>query len=181
MSQPPVAAASRDGARGAEPAMAGSSTILRATLARYGGRVREALREWLPAQEPRRHLYDLVADYPLRQGKMLRPSLCIAACRAFGGTIEDALDSAVAIELMHNAFLIHDDIEDGSALRRGGPALQIAHGVPLALNAGDGMTILSIRPLLRNLDRLAPAVARQILSETLSVAQQTVEGQAIEL
>ena len=54
---------------------------------------------------------------------MLRPSLLIASARAFGAQTSAALNTAVAIELMHNAMLVHDDIEDISELRRGAPSL----------------------------------------------------------
>src|SRR5512142_1886911 len=64
----------------------------------------------LPSDEPRRYLYDLLPSYPLRTGKGLRPVLCLASCAAFGGAYEDALPLAAALELIHNAFLIHDDI-----------------------------------------------------------------------
>src|SRR5438128_393029 len=83
-----------------------------------------AVRELLalvPEKEPRRHLYDLVPSYPLRPGKGLRPALCIATCRATGGSLQSVLKSAAAIELFHNAFLVHDDVEDGSEHRRGEP------------------------------------------------------------
>src|SRR3977135_2252090 len=60
------------------------------------------------------HLYDLISVYPGRSGKGLRSALCFAACRALGGNERQALNSAVAIELFHNAFLIHDDVQDES-------------------------------------------------------------------
>lgn len=161
--------------------MTRTSSLVEETLARYGAITHRALLRFLPAREPRRYLYDLVADYPLRGSKMLRSSLCIAVCRAFGGEVEDALNSAVAMELLHNAFLIHDDIEDGSELRRGRPALHIQHGVPLALNVGDAMTMLSLEPLIHNRDVVGPALALQILLEMQTVVKETVEGQAMEL
>src|SRR5215813_15249374 len=68
-------------------------------------------------------LYDLLADYPFREGKGLRPAICFAACRAVGGRTEQALLSATALELFHNAFLVHDDVEDGSEFRRGKPTM----------------------------------------------------------
>ena len=101
----------------------------------------------LPDREPRRHLYDLIPRYLSRAGKGLRPALCIATCRAFGGDREARCRSAVALELLHNAFLVHDDIEDGSEHRRGQPTMHVDHGVPLAVNAGDAMNALSVRPL----------------------------------
>src|ERR1700752_4823472 len=106
------------------------------TLREYGTITRDALKYYLPSGEPQRYLYDLLADYPQRGGKMMRPSLCIATARAFGASLEEALGSAIAIELMHNALLVHDDIEDESEKRRGRPTLHRLHGIPLAINAG---------------------------------------------
>src|SRR5215472_9902560 len=60
------------------------------------------------------HLYELVFAYPGRRGKGLRAALCFATCAALGGSRQQALNSAVAIELLHNAFLVHDDMQDGS-------------------------------------------------------------------
>ena len=84
-------------------------------------------------------LFNLMLDYPLRDAKALRPALCIATCRALGGQLEEVLPSAAVLEFFHNAFLIHDDIEDQSELRRGAPTLHYAHGVPIAVNVGDAM------------------------------------------
>ena len=74
-------------------------------------------------------------------GKLLRPTLCLLACEAVGGDIARALPAAAAIELLHNFTLIHDDIEDGSDTRHGRETLWRRHGVPLAINAGDGMFV----------------------------------------
>ena len=82
---------------------------------------------------------------------MMRPSICIATARAFGASASDAIRSAVAIELLHNAMLVHDDIQDGSVMRRGRPTLHVLHGVPLAINAGDALFLLSLRPLFDNM------------------------------
>jgi geranylgeranyl diphosphate synthase type II len=112
---------------------------------------------------------------------MMRPSLCIAAARAFGASIDDALDTAVAIELLHNALLIHDDIEDGSQQRRGRPTLHAEHGIPLALNAGDALTLVSLRPLIATHHRLGGQVAMRIIEETERMALASAEGQALEL
>jgi geranylgeranyl diphosphate synthase type II len=158
-----------------------ASSLVPAILNEYGAKTRDALHKYLPSREPRRHLYDLVADYPLRGGKMMRPSICIAAARTFGATTDDALDTAVAIELLHNALLIHDDIEDGSEQRRGRPTLHAEHGVPLALNAGDALTLVSLRPLIATRGRLGGEVAMRIIEETERMALASAEGQALEL
>jgi geranylgeranyl diphosphate synthase, type II len=162
-------------------ATAVTPTLVSATLQEYGGRTRAALRDYLPSREPRRHLYDLLADYPQRAGKMMRPSICIATARAFGARIEEALGTAVAIELLHNALLIHDDIEDGSTERRGRPTLHVLHGVPLAINAGDTLTLMSLRPLIENASKIGPRLSLRILEETEQMARQSAEGQAMEL
>jgi geranylgeranyl diphosphate synthase type I len=81
-------------------------------------------------------------------GKMLRPALCLLACEAVGALMERALAAAAAIELLHNFTLIHDDIEDASDTRHGRETLWRRHGIPLAINAGDGMFVLAQRTLL---------------------------------
>jgi geranylgeranyl diphosphate synthase type II len=112
---------------------------------------------------------------------MMRSSLCIAHARAFGGGLEEALLSAAAIEMLHNALLVHDDIQDGSEERRGRPTLHRLHGVPLALNAGDMLMLHSLRPLMDNSDRIGERLALEILKETELVARESAEGQALEL
>jgi geranylgeranyl diphosphate synthase, type II len=158
-----------------------TSALVPEMLREYGQITRTALRAYLPNGTPRRHLYDLLSDYPLRGGKMMRPSLCIATARAFGGRLEDALNTAVAIELLHNALLIHDDVEDDSEERRGRPTLHLLHGVPLAINAGDTLTLMSLRPLMDNRARIGPFLALRILEETERMARESAEGQAMEL
>jgi geranylgeranyl diphosphate synthase, type II len=158
-----------------------TSELVPALLREYGALTRAALKDYLPSREPQRYLYALLADYPLRGGKMMRPTLCIATARAFGARLEDALLTAVSIELLHNALLIHDDIEDGSEERRGRPTLHVLHGVPLAINAGDTLTLMSLRPLMDNRNTIGPQLALRILEETERMARESAEGQAMEL
>lgn len=126
-------------------------------------------------------LYDLLSDYPFREGKGLRPAICFAACRAAGGRTEQALVSATALELFHNAFLVHDDVEDGSQFRRGEVTLFEAHGVPIAINVGDATNVLAMGTLLRNTEVLGVRKTLLILREVERMARESVEGQAIEL
>jgi geranylgeranyl diphosphate synthase, type II len=151
-----------------------------ATLARYGDLTARAMREFLAEEDQAPYLTDLLADYPSRGGKALRPSLVLATCQAFGGSLREAMGPAVAIEMLHNAFLIHDDIEDQSRLRRGRPTLHCLHGVPLALNTGDALAMLSLRPLSED-GVLGSRIQRAIFDEYLSMAQRTIAGQAKEL
>lgn len=158
-----------------------SSSLVPAVLREYGEITSAAMKEYLPSREPRRFLYDLLTDYPRRGGKMMRPSLCIATARLFGAALEDALRTAVAIELLHNALLIHDDIEDGSEKRRGSPTLHVLHGVPLALNAGDTLTLMTLRPLLENRNTIGERLTLRIIEEIERMARECAEGQAMEL
>src|SRR4051794_388456 len=89
-----------------------------------------------------------VVGYPRRGGKAPRPALLLAACAAFDGDDHRALPAAVAIELMHTAFLVHDDIEDDAELRRSGPSLHRMVGTPLAVHTGDALALASFTPLL---------------------------------
>jgi len=152
-----------------------------ADLSRYRETTLAALLSAVPQREPRRHLYEPLASYLSRSGKGIRPALCLATCRAFGGDPEDAHTSATAIEMLHNAFLVHDDVEDESDLRRGLPTMHAEHGVPIAVNAGDMLTALSVRMLRNNLERLGTPLAARVYDEFDHMMQESLEGQAMEL
>ena len=72
-------------------------------------------------------LYSLMAG-----GKRIRPVLCLAACEMFGGTEEQAMPAAVALEMIHTMSLIHDDLPamDNDDLRRGKPTNHVSHRYP---------------------------------------------------
>lgn len=76
-------------------------------------------------------------------GKRIRPMLCLLACAAVGGAVDDALPAAAAVEMLHNFSLIHDDVEDDSPTRRHRPTVWALWGVPQAINAGDAMFTLA--------------------------------------
>jgi geranylgeranyl diphosphate synthase type II len=155
-------------------------------LEEYLARCKEACdgeiqRLYAPGQRGSNGLYDLILDYPLRGGKALRPALSIATCLGLGGHLEAILPTAATLELYHNAFLIHDDIEDESWSRRGKPTLHIDHGIPIAVNVGDAMLSLSLQPLLDNVERVGLGPALRILRAVAHMTRRTVEGQALEL
>jgi geranylgeranyl diphosphate synthase type II len=164
------------------PDTPGSTTLLTGYLEACRARVVEEIRSLLPPERSRTaFLYELMLEYPLREAKGLRPALCIATCRALGGTLEAALRPAAALELYHNAFLIHDDIEDESQLRRGRPTLHHLHGVPVAINVGDAMLALSLQPLLDNIGVIGLGPSLRILQAVARMARESAEGQALEL
>lgn len=164
-----------------------SDTICMQTnqLDRYLAECRELvtaeIREIVPENRFRPILYDLILEYPLRLGKAFRPALCIATCRALGGRLQDVIHTAAVLELLHNAFLVHDDLEDGSLLRRGSPTLHQTYGVPIAVNVGDGAFVLTLQPLLDNMRLLGMSKALRILQIIAEMTRESVEGQAIEL
>jgi geranylgeranyl diphosphate synthase type II len=135
----------------------------------------------MPDGEPSRWLYGPMREYPSRPGKALRPALCLAAGRAYGAGPDELLGLAVAIELLHNVFLIHDDIADGSEMRRGSPTLSAAYGVGAALNAGDGVAIVAGQVLRQATRRMDRDLADLVMAEFDTMALRTLEGQAIEL
>jgi geranylgeranyl diphosphate synthase type II len=146
-----------------------------------GAKIQEFIgrrREIIGSYEP---LYDLLLDYPFRGGKMLRPTMCISTARAVGGMGQVALSTAAALELYHNAFLIHDDIEDGSESRRGKGTLHHNIGIPRAINVGDATNVLAVGLLLENLSAIGVTKTLNVLHEIEFMARQSVEGQAMEL
>ena len=165
----------------AEPIIAAPPAVMARTMGAYGRETKRQLERYLTAQPPAPYLHELLADYPSRGGKMLRPAICIANARAFGGSLESAVRCAAAIEILHNGLLIHDDIQDGSELRRGRPTLHALHGTPLAINAGDAMMFTALRPLIDALRPLGAEVAEQVLDVSMTMARETAEGQALEL
>ncbi len=80
---------------------------------------------------------------PEATGKRIRPLLVLLTSASAGGDWQSAVPAAAAVELLHNFSLVHDDIQDNSAKRRGRPATWIKWGMPQAINAGDGLFVLS--------------------------------------
>ncbi|MDA4123244.1 MAG: polyprenyl synthetase family protein [Thaumarchaeota archaeon] len=126
-------------------------------------------------------LYTMMRDYPARPGKGMRPYLCVTSCEAFGGKEDNCLLTAAAIELFQNWILIHDDIEDGSEMRRGSPALHKKYDWVLALNTGDALHARMWESLLRNRAALGESRTFDIMAEFARMIDETTEGQQMEL
>lgn len=157
--------------------VAGVETRLR----EVGRVVRRAMLDAMPDGQPVQWLYGPMREYPSRPGKALRPALCLSAGRAFGAGTDSLIGVAVAIELLHNAFLVHDDIADGSEMRRGRPTLAARHGLAAALNAGDGLAIVASQVLRRATRRFDRDIADLVMEEFDIMAMRTLEGQATEI
>lgn len=80
-------------------------------------------------------------------GKALRPTLALLAAEAVGGRAEEAIPAAVAVELVHNFSLLHDDVMDGDATRRHRPTAWHEFGTGSAVLTGDALLALAIEVL----------------------------------
>jgi geranylgeranyl diphosphate synthase type I len=91
---------------------------------------------------------------PEATGKRIRPLLVLLCASASSGaegevkTWQSALPAAAAIELVHNFSLVHDDIQDNSPKRRGRDTTWVKWGVPMAINAGDALFVLSNQAII---------------------------------
>ena len=112
-------------------------------------------------------------EYPLRQGKYLRPTLLVLTCEAMGGKIKDAIKTAAAMQMSEEWILIHDDIEDNSEKRRGEPTLHKIYGDELAINAGDSLQIIMWK-IINDLS------LKRISEEFYTMLIRTTLGQGVE-
>ena len=115
-----------------------------------------------------------VMDYLLStKGKRLRPTLVFLSARLFGVPLDTTMRTALFVELLHTATLIHDDVVDGSDERRGRPAVHVRWDTPTAVLAGDFLLARAME-LLANSDNLP------ILREMLDTARSMSEGELMQ-
>lgn len=158
-------------------------------LAAAGALIDEELERFIRREEqvPGLHdgmLYAMGLDLPpeKRLGKRVRPVLCLLSARALGANERLALPFALAIELMHNFALVHDDIEDGDTMRRDRPSTHVRFGIAHGVNIGDYLLCKVLTALLGEREAgLGPertlALIR-LMSETLD---HTHIGQALDI
>src|SRR5436853_1328146 len=115
-------------------------------------------------------------------GKLLRPRLSLLTCRAIGGDPRQALPLAAGIQLLHDFSLIHDDIEDQSAMRRGRQTVWTIWGVAHGINAGDCLFVIAHLALHRLLQAGVPVEATlEILRRFDHTILMLCEGQFLDL
>jgi geranylgeranyl diphosphate synthase type II len=152
------------------------SSLGRVLLGRVDAAVVEALdRATGPGCPPR--LAQALRAAVLPGGARLRPQLCLLTAVACGDAHPDLAESAAcALELIHCASLVHDDLPcfDDADTRRGRPSIHRAFGEPLAVLVGDALIVAAFEVLARA-GRTAPAVAIE-LTEVLAAAAGTVKG-----
>lgn len=111
-------------------------------------------------------------------GKRIRPVLTMISCGAVGGAPETALNQAVAMEVLHNFTLAHDDIMDSSPVRRGKPTVHTKYSVPVGILLGDVM--------VGHAYRLLPTCkehrnSNEIISEFTTALVEVCVGQAYDI
>ena len=97
----------------------------------------EALMQRLAVGDAHDHAATIVLDHLASGGKRLRAPLALAAAEALGKKASDAIGWAAACEILHNATLVHDDLQDGDRVRRGRPTTWVTFGSAQAINGGD--------------------------------------------
>jgi geranylgeranyl diphosphate synthase type I len=81
-------------------------------------------------------------------GKRIRPLMVLLSAASYSTTWQLALPAAAAVELVHNFSLVHDDVQDNSDKRRGRPTVWTKWGVPMAINVGDALFVMSNQAMM---------------------------------
>ena len=130
-------------------------------------------------------IYEAMRYSLLAGGKRLRPILCLATCELAGGTIEMAMPTACALEIIHTMSLIHDDLPamDDDDYRRGKPTNHKVYGEDIAILAGDGLLAFAFEHVAIATKNVAPEQILRViacLGHTVGAAG-LVGGQVLDL
>ncbi|MBD2102092.1 geranylgeranyl diphosphate synthase CrtE [Leptolyngbya sp. FACHB-261] len=146
--------------------------------------VEQALEESISTAYPEK-LYEAMRYSLLAGGKRLRPILCLATCELLGGTVDMAMPTACALEMIHTMSLIHDDLPamDNDDYRRGKPTNHKVYGEAVAILAGDALLAYAFEYVAEHTrgvaaERLLQVVAR--LGKAVA-AEGLVGGQVVDL
>lgn len=122
------------------------------------------------------NLYNPMKYVLSAEGKRLRPILLMFACEAAGSSFNKSFEAALAIEILHNFTLVHDDIMDEDDLRRGRETVHKKWNNSIAILAGDGLIALAYRCLLKTESKNIQNIVK-IFSEAIIVV---CEGQSLD-
>ena len=161
-----------DPARGVDPGRPDP----RARIGRHRALVAEALDRVVPAGRAPEGLYAPMRFVLEGEGKRLRPVLVLLAAEACGARAEDALPAALAAEVFHNFTLVHDDIMDHAATRRGRPTVHVRWDEPTAILAGD----LLMGEAYRLLAETPRGDLRALFAAFATMVTRLCEGQALD-
>jgi len=120
-------------------------------------------------------LIDTIAKYVVKhKGKQFRPALLILASRAVGTPNQDTFTTAVVVELLHTATLVHDDVVDEAELRRGFPTIHKVWKNKIAVLMGDYL-------LAKSLIAATEANSIEIMNTVATVAKRLIKGEIFEI
>ncbi|MCT7964864.1 polyprenyl synthetase family protein [Laspinema sp. D1] len=146
--------------------------------------VEAALDQSLPIKAPET-IYEAMRYSLLAGGKRLRPILCLASCELVGGTVEMAMPTACALEMVHTMSLIHDDLPamDNDDYRRGKLTNHKVYGEDIAILAGDGLLVYAFEVVATQTQNVpAPRVLKAIAQLAHAFgADGVVGGQVVDL
>ncbi|MFQ5963696.1 MAG: polyprenyl synthetase family protein [Candidatus Scalinduaceae bacterium] len=144
----------------------------------YGKKIDNLLRETIPPDRDD-YLSEPIWHHLRTGGKRIRPAICLITCEELGGDPDEALSFALAIEILHNMFLLHDDIEDGDTMRRDQPAVWVKYGTANAINAGDYLLARAYQSILTS--TVSTEKKLKLLEIFTLTYAKTVEGQALDI
>jgi geranylgeranyl diphosphate synthase type I len=148
-------------------------------IASRGSEIDKEIERVIPKDKEPKAVYGVIWDLLERGGKRFRPVMCMLSCEAVGGDSTKLLPIGASIEMFHEFTLSHDDIEDNSEMRRGKPCLHKTYGVPIAINAGDGLfAMVWETSLLLEMPAKKIVEAQRILADAF---RRVLEGQGIEI
>ena len=155
------------GARDLSERLASLGRWVRADLIDFEAELAKLPRGERVIQSAAHHLLDL-------RGKHLRP-MCVALASRFGdGFTPEARGLAVAVELVHTATLLHDDVVDLAERRRGKPAACVVYGNAASIFAGDWLLVAALR-------RIAAANVDGLLDRMLGVIDEMIMAESLQL
>jgi len=160
-------------------------TDYKALFDEYRAKIDTALSHYLQTQTKRSYFsekqYPHTLFIPLNyimdgSGKRIRPLILLICCETFGGTVDDALNAAIAVEILHNFTLVHDDIMDNADTRRNKVTIHKKWDINTAILVGDELIGLSYRSLLNTRTGRLDEVVKAFTDGVIEVC----EGQALD-
>lgn len=130
-------------------------------------------------------IYEAMRYSLMAGGKRLRPILCLATCELMGGSIDQAMPTACALEMIHTMSLIHDDLPamDNDDYRRGKLTNHKVYGEDVAILAGDGLLAYAFEYVAAQTRQVAPDRVLQVIARLSRAvgAAGLVGGQVVDL
>jgi geranylgeranyl diphosphate synthase type I len=114
-------------------------------------------------------------------GKRLRPFILSKVAEYYGVSIQDSIPAAIAVELIHNFSLIHDDIMDNDQFRHGVKTVHVEYGIPYAILAGDTLFSLAFNSLLLLRKKFTEKIVRKVIQELAKATYRLSIGQGYDM